>query len=162
MQHGVLVIGGILVAGRRGFRTAVVQGLDGRTAIVLNHGERVLELHAVPEQFIVHVTAHVGRHRPVPGHQDAGQVTGAGRFFRTVQQHRPRVLAVHRVRIVNAFVCTENKKKMKSIKHLDAKSDEKPERFSLRGDIRGLRPNLLGIFFFSLSHCLLYNVTVGQ
>lgn len=92
---------GLLVAGR--FRT-VVQRDDGRTAIVLNHRECVLELDAVLGQFIVHVTAHVYRHRPVPGQQDARQVPRAGRFLGAVQKHRPRVLTVQHERVVNAFV----------------------------------------------------------
>lgn len=85
------------------FRT-VVQRNDGRTAIVLNHRECVFELDTVLGQFVVHVTAHVHRHRLVPGQQDARQVPRTGRFLGAVQKYGPRVLTVQHERVVNAFV----------------------------------------------------------
>jgi len=105
VQHGVLEIAGpgLLVARRHCFCT-VVQRDDGGTAIVLHHGESVLELDAVLGKFVVYVAAYVNRHRPVPGQQDAGQVPRAGRFLGAVQKHCPRVLAVQYKRVVNAFV----------------------------------------------------------
>lgn len=111
VQHGMLVVGCFLV---NGWLDTVVQGLDGGTTVVLDHREQILELNSVLGQFVVHVTAHVYRHCHVPGQHDAGQITWTRRFFRTVQQHCPRVLAVHHIRVVNPFVCKKaNQTKIK-------------------------------------------------
>lgn len=104
----MLAVDRLLVDDHCGLRP-VEQRVDGGTAVVLHHGERVLQLNAVLGQFVTHVAAHVRRHRLVPGQQYAGQVTGAGRFFGAVQQHRPRVFAVQHVRIVNAFICAQTR-----------------------------------------------------
>lgn len=93
VQHGVLIVGGRLFLGRRLTR-AVVQRTHGGGAIALHHRERVLQLNTILGQLVQHIAAHVHRHRFVPGQQDSGQITRAGRLLCAVQQHRPRILTV--------------------------------------------------------------------